>query len=360
MRQLKKLLILLLVMAISVSLGVVGCAPAPTPVPAPAPTPAPAPAAPEFYWRFQCPYPEADLDYAVTTKGVAALIEKASDGQVKVDTYPAGALVADEEILSAVIDGAIEIAMNMTGAQGEIIPTGYCTGLIGSAETLGEYYDLNYRTGLLDIVREDFREHGLYLIGTTLPGPACLRASFRLDSWDALKGRKGWANPADTNVLTQLGGICVDVPGYDMYSAMKLGTIEWHEWSVAELETLGWKEVTKSFVLQPILKPASNDIFVNLKAWEALGPELQKKIEDAVIHGLVDLGLEYRDTNAKALIAAEEYGVEMIRMSPADCARFKDLCVKDWDSIATISPRCAECIEIAKEWLKKKELVGPM
>jgi TRAP-type C4-dicarboxylate transport system substrate-binding protein len=339
---------IVLVVALVVT-GCPGTAPAPT-TPGSSPT---SPAAPKYHWRFQVMVPESDLDYQITSQGIAALIEKVSEGQIKVDVYPAGALVGEGEIFSAVIDGSIEMGIDMTGAVGEMIPTDYCTGLHGSAETLEEYYDLIYRTGLMDIFRKDFQEVGVHLLCITLGGPDLLRASFRLDGWDAIKGKKGWANPAYIPVLEQLGAVCVDVPGYDMYSAMKLGTIEWHGWSVAELETMGWKEVTKSLVLDPPMKIASDEVYVNQKAWDALSPDLQEKIDWAVQHGAVDWGLEYRDWNYKAIAASEAYGVEMIKFSAADKAKFEDLCVKDWDRIAAMSPENAQCIELTKEWMKK-------
>lgn len=341
---------ILLVVALVVA-GCPGATPAPT-TPGSSPTVS-TPAAPQFHWRFQCMVPDADLDYQITAKGIAAKIEEVSEGQIKVDVFPAGALVAPEEIFSAVIDGTIEMGMDMTCAAGEMVPTDYCTALHGSAETLEEYYDMVYRTGLIDIVREDFREVGIHFLCVTLGGPDLLRATFRLDGWDAIKGKKGWANPAFVEVIEKLGGVSVNVPGYDMYSAMKLGTIEWHGWSVAELEMMGWKEVTKSLVIDPPMKIAANNVYVNLEAWEALGPELQEKLNWAVIHASVDWGLEYRDENYKAIAASEEYGVEIIKFSAADKAKYIELCVEDWDRIAAMSPRNAECIELAKEWMRK-------
>jgi TRAP-type C4-dicarboxylate transport system substrate-binding protein len=308
---------------------------------------------PEFHWRFQCAYSEADIDYQVTTQGIAALIEEVSGGKIEVDTYPVGALVAPEEMFSAIRDGSIEMGMDMTGAVGEIVPTDYCTALPGSAENLEEYYDLIYRTGLLDIFRNDFNENGIHLLAITLGGPDAMRASFLLTGWDGIKGKKGWANPLCVGPLTELGGVCVEVPGYDMYTAMKLGNIEWHGWTLAELETLGWKEVTKSVVLDPILKIASNNVYVSLKAWQALSPELQDKINYAVTHSLLDWGLEYRDYNLKAIAASKEYGVEFVNFSAADKAKYVDLCVKSWDELAAKSPQNAQCVELTKEWLKK-------
>jgi TRAP-type C4-dicarboxylate transport system substrate-binding protein len=329
--------------------------PSPTSVSSTSPASTSGSVAPQFHWRFQCAYAEADVDYQITVKRLAALIEKVSDGQIKVDTYPVGALVAPEEMFSAARDGTIEMGYDMTGAEAEIVPTDYCTSLPGSAENLEEYYDLIYRSGLLDIFRQDFANKGIFLLGINLGGPDCLRATFNLDSWDAIKGKKGWANPQVVDVLTKLGGVCVEVPGYDMYSAMKLGTIEWHGWTLAELETLGWKEVTKSVLLDPIMKIASNDIYLNLKAWQALSPDLQTKISDEVIHHTLDWGLEYHDYDLKAIAASKAYGVKMVTMSAADKAKFLDLCHQEWDTtFAKKSDLSAQCVKIYEDWLKKE------
>lgn len=356
-KSLKRMLVsIILILILIVPILMVSCSetsPEPSPSPAPSPAPAPSPVEPKYHWRFQSHVPDADLDYHVTTVGVAEIIERVSEGQIQVDTFPVGALVAPEEMFSALVDGAIEMGIDMTSALGEMVPTDYCTALPGSAKNLEEYYDLCYRTGLLDIFQQDFQEKGVHLLAITLGGPDALRSSFSLRGWDDLKGKKGWSNPSCVDIITQLGGVCVEVPGYDMYSAMKLGTIEWHGWTVAELESMGYKEVTDTMVLDPILKIASNNIFVNKEAWDALDTELQDKISDAVIHGLVDLGLEYRDYNYEAIAAAKEYGVEFVEFSEADIAKYIDLCIADWDRVAEISPRTAECIEIAKDWMRK-------
>ena len=310
----------------------------------------------KYHWRFQCAFAEADLSYKLQTVEVAKLIEKASEGQIKVDTYSAGALVGPEELFGAVADGTIELGLNMSMAETEFIPEAMFLSIHGGPRNMEELYEYQYKTDLFGLVQEAYREKGAHLLASVGTGRIMLRARKTgiLNSWDTFKGTKGFASPQIIPVLTKLGGICVDVPGYDMYSAMKLGTIDWHEWTIAELESLGWKEVTKTLLISPPTFVGSCNVFINLKAWEALDPELQKKIQTTVIDNLLEIGQKYVDENAKALEASKKYGVEFVKMSDADIAKFTQLCVEDWGNLAKINPRCAKAAEIVKAFVKSK------
>jgi len=308
---------------------------------------------PKFKWKLQCGFPESDGSFHILAKGVAKIIEETSEGLIEVKVYPAGALVAPEEMHSAVIDGSIEMAYDMAPASGELVPVSYTLSLYGGPQNLAEQYDLLYRMGLFQLAQKGFEKAGLHLIISPLVGREVLRARFRFDSWDAFKGKKGWASPGTVNVIQKLGGVCVNVPGYDMYTAMKLGAIEWHAWTIAELETMGWKEVTKSVVIDPPTLLPADVVYINPKAWNAIGAELQQKIEAQLRLKLMDLGLEYWDNDAKAILAAKKYGVEFIQLSSADKSKYQQYCVEDWDNLAASDPLAAEAIKIAKEFLRK-------
>ena len=64
-------------------------------------------------------------------------------------------------------------------------------------------------------------------------------------------GMKIWTIPNAT-WLASFGAAPTEVPGFDMYSAMRLGTIDGFTWTVGELEAGNLKEVVKD-VLQPRL-----------------------------------------------------------------------------------------------------------
>lgn len=309
----------------------------------------------KFHWRYQCAFAEADMSYRQTVE-IAKMIEQASGGQIEVDTYPVGALVGPEELFSSVADGTIEAGYNMSMSEAEIIPVTLFLAIHGGPQNTEEMYDFVYGTDIFKIVQEAYREKGIHLLCSSGVGQVLLRARKTgvLESWDNFKGTKGFASPQVIPVLTKLGGVCVEVPGFDMYSAMKLGSIDWHEWTIAELETLGWKEVTKVVLASPATQMGVCNTFVNLKAWEALGTELQEKIQSTVLANLEDLSRAYDEENNKAITASKEYGVQFIEMSDADKARFTQLCAADWEGLGQTDARCAKAMAILKDWMKKK------
>jgi TRAP-type mannitol/chloroaromatic compound transport system substrate-binding protein len=318
-------------------------------------SPSPGHAKPKFHWRYQCAFAEADMSYTQTVE-IAKMIEEASEGQVKVDTYSVGALVGPEELFSSVADGTIEAGYNMSMSEAEIIPVSLFLAIHGGPQNMDEMYDYMYGTDTFKLVQEGYREKGLHLLCSAGVGRILLRARKTgvLENWESFKGTKGFASPQVIPVLTKLGGVCVEVPGFDMYSAMRLGSIDWHEWTIAELETLGWKEVTKVVLVSPVTQVGACNTFVNLKAWEALGPELQEKIQSRVLAGMDDLARAYIEENNKAIAASKEYGVKFIEMSETDKARYTKLCVEDWASLGEKNPRCAKALEILKDWMRKK------
>jgi TRAP-type C4-dicarboxylate transport system substrate-binding protein len=306
----------------------------------------------KYKWRFQVAFPESDGSF-VLGQGVKKIIEEASNGQIAVEIYPAGALVAPEEQLSATIDGSIDMSYNMSPADAELVPAALTASLPGAGKTLDEQFDLLYNMGVFKNIQADYESKGLHLLINPLAGREMLRSTFNFTGWDSFKGKKGWANPVTVNILTQLGGVCVDVPGFDMYSAMKLGTIEWHAWTISEFETTGLKEVTKSAVLDPPTLLAADAVVINPKAWQSIGPDLQNKIEDQLIKNVKSLGQAYWDRDNSAIAAAEKYGVTFLKMSDSDAVKYQNLCVKEWDNFAAEGPWAAKNIVIGKEFLKK-------
>jgi len=309
----------------------------------------------KFHWRFQSAFAEADMTYGQMLE-IAKMIEQVSGGQIEVDTFPVGALVGPEELFSSVADGTIEMGYNMSMSEAEMMPVTLFLAIHGGPQNTEEMYDFVHGTDVFKIVQEAYREKGIHLLSSSGVGQVVLRARKTgvLESWDDFKGAKGWASPQVIPVLTKLGGVCVEVPGFDMYSAMKLGSIDWHEWTIAELETLGWKEVTKVVLASPATQMGVCNTFVNLKAWEALGTELQEKIQSTVLANLEDLSRAYDEENKKAITASKEYGVQFIEMSDADKARFTEVCAADWEGLGQTDARCTKAMAILKDWMKKK------
>jgi len=152
------------------------------------------------------------MSYTQTVE-IAKMIEEASEGQVKVDTYSVGALVGPEELFSSVADGTIEAGYNMSMSEAEIIPVSLFLAIHGGPQDMDEMYDYMYGTDTFKLVQEGYREKGLHLLCSAGVGRVLLRARKTgvLESWESFKGTKGFASPQVIPVLTKLGGVCVEL-----------------------------------------------------------------------------------------------------------------------------------------------------
>ena len=328
-----------------------GCATTSAPTPAPTPAAGPPQQEAEFHWRMHSAFPAADITTQVHSTRIAKIIEEASEGRIKVDHFPGESIVGFNELVSAVKDGTLEVGYHFSPAACDLIPENNTTALAGCCRNVGEQYYYLYKTGRLEILREAFEENGLFLLCNALPGEEVIYTSFDVTGWDDFKGKKGSMTPNTINIITELGAVVVPIAGWDEYTAMKLGNIDFFNYTLGELESLKFYEVAQCVILEPPTTIATDDCFVNLEAWEAIGPELQNKIEMAVRAELMDMGMEYRKRNAHAIEIGEESGVKLVKFSAADIKRYEDLAIKDWDQIAALNSRAAELIDIAKDFV---------
>jgi len=338
------------------SMVAVGCAapvpaPTPSPTPSPAPTPTPSPPAEEvFNWKIQCAFGEADCDWYVNLTGLKRFIEEGSGGRVQVELFPIGVLCDPDSIVDSVAMGAIEGGHIIAGMAADRVPSCLGSEMPFGARDRYEHHELHYPWGLLDIMREEYATQNLHLLNVFMSGQLAFQSSFPINTADDLKGKKIWSIPNCT-WLTEFGASTVEVPGMDMYMAMKLGTIDGFTWTVGELEFYNYKEVVK-YVMQPRLLTPTTHILVNLDAWNALGPDLQMHIQDRIDAHIFELAKEYETYDAKSLAAAKAYGVQFVTLPPAEVSKMQAVASGFWDEVASMSPSAAKMIESYQAYLK--------
>jgi TRAP-type C4-dicarboxylate transport system substrate-binding protein len=125
---------------------------------------------------------------------------------------------------------------------------------------------------------------------------------------------------------------------------------------VLELEYFKFKEVVKYIMEPPFLTPAMH-LIINLEDWNALGPDLQRKIQDHVdAHKFKEITMEAVKYDEIALKKAAEYGVKTVTLPPAEVDKMKAKVKKFWDEVAGMSPYSKKMVETYREWLKYKGL----
>ncbi|MBN1376622.1 MAG: TRAP transporter substrate-binding protein DctP [Dehalococcoidia bacterium] len=342
-----RLLGMLISIIVVSSLLLVACS---SPDTTPAQTPDTTPSDEVFKWRFVTVTTEPEVVYQVVDLGIAKLIEEGSEGKVQVETYPLGIICGPDEIAEAVRSGAVEMGEPIGGFVAGLAPATLASEMPCGVRTAEELWDLHANYGLTDIMREEYAEAGFHYIAPSYHGTIALQTNFPINVMDDLKGKMVWFAPS-LLFLAQFGVIPAEMPaGGDVYMGMKLGTIDGIAFSPSGLEARNLKEVIK-YVSLPQIFPCCLPVMVNAKAWDALGPDLQQKIQDHVTANMPELFGPVTEAENQAMAAAKEYGVEFITLSAEEQAKLRTASRSYWDEVAGMGARSAEAIEIYKKWL---------
>ncbi|WP_300457773.1 TRAP transporter substrate-binding protein DctP [Desulfobacula sp.] len=303
-------------------------------------------------WKIQSSFPESDCDWYVTLKRYKEIVESASNGLVAFEIFPAGTLVEPDSIVDAVANGAIQGGHIIGGTAADRAPSCLGSEMPFAARNMKEHYEVHFDWGLMDIMREEYEKRNLFLLTVGNSGQIAFESTFPVNTLDDLKGKKIWAIP-NALWLTRFGASPVEVPGMDMYSALKLGTIDGFTWTIGELEFGNFKEVVTS-VMQPRLLTPGTHLLLNLKAWKKLSPEIQQNILTAFKEKQLSISEEYASYDEKAVKASKAYGVKFIELPPAEVARLKQASQGFWKEVEGMSPAAAKMVKRYKEFLKAK------
>ena len=133
--------------------------------------------------------------------------------------------------------------------------------------------------------------------------------------------------------------------------ALKLRTIDACIWSIPGLEDIKLKEVDK-YVLLEGWHPVCMNVLVNMDVWNALGPDLQRQIQDRIDANHFKLWKGTLDYQEGLIDEAKAYGVEFLTLSPDMRAKMRAAARTYWDQVAAMGPAAAEGVELYKAWLE--------
>ena len=142
--------------------GMIGCAPDEVEVVDDNDEPRRAEPGETITWQMQATYP---LETSVQMHGNrwAQEIEKISGGRLKVEIHPPGAMASVEDTITYLERGAFDCSVTYGGFYTGIIPeTDLEIGLPMGHQGYDEIWDVYYRRGLGDLIREAYLEHNIH------------------------------------------------------------------------------------------------------------------------------------------------------------------------------------------------------
>lgn len=279
-----------------------------------------------FRWKLQSANP-AGTPHMVLLAKLSSNIDRMSNGRLKIEVLPSGAIVKPNEILDAVSKGVLDAGQWWTHYATGKHPAGglFSSPLGGSGTGLdqmnhlawymvggGRQLYLEYYQKILkaDVMPFIYAPDGPEAFGW-FKKPVKSVAEF-------VKLRFRISSGLPTDVLKEMGGVPVNLAGAELIPAAERGVIDGVEWiNPANDVKVGLQDVFKYYSIQGLHQAVDfADVVINGAKWRALPPDLQAMVEVAINANMVEAIVYFPQENARALNEIKSKGVTIFDAPP--------------------------------------------
>jgi TRAP-type mannitol/chloroaromatic compound transport system substrate-binding protein len=312
----------------------------------------------QIRWRLQSYAGPALNEHVV--KNAIDEFNTAANGEMVIEIYTADQLVPQGELFRAVQSGTVDLAVSDDSSMGSPADVAELSAYFPFATRYGIDIDVLWQhRGLNEIWKEAYDEiEGVTWLSQGSWDPCNFATKKPIRSLADLKGLRMYMFPTGGEFMKQFGVVPVTLPYEDVPSALQTGILDGVAWSgITEDYTVGWADVTKYYLTNPIAGGWAGGWFVHSESWEKLPKHLQTLLMLAIqkshyykLHWYWDGEARYRATGKKltmTTIPADEWAV------------VEEAAYKYWDQVAKKSPRNAKVVKIIKEYAETMKKAGP-
>ena len=255
----------------------------------------------------------------------AKAIEEATEGRVRITSYPNQTLLQADGIYDGVVNGEADIGISCFSYTRGRFPVLEVFELPGFTYPNSEVASRVAWEGIKQLNPVEIQDTKLLMVLTT--GPGDLYTKKPITNLEDLKGLEIRATGLSAKTLEALGATPVGMAQSEAYEAMSKGIVQGN---LGPIEVLrGWRqaEVTKCVTLTPFLYNTLFFVTMNQDKWNSISAADQEVIEqinqeffDEVAAGLWDK--QNRDAMKWAV---EEQGIQIIELSPEEKDRWISL-----------------------------------
>jgi len=258
----------------------------------------------EYSWKMVTTWPKNFPGLGTGAENLANLINKLSGGRIKITVYGAGELVPAFEIFDAVSRGIAELghgsAYYWKGKNESLqffstVPFGL---------TANEMNAWLYYGGGQELWQKAYSKFNLVPMAAGNTGIQMAGwFNKEINSLDDLKGLKMRIPGLGGEVLKRAGGTPVNLPGGELFTALKTGTIDATEWVNPYNDlAFGLHKAAKYYYYPGWHEPGTTlECFLNKEIFDSLPEDLQNIITGAAKIANLDMLSEYIARNNEAL-----------------------------------------------------------
>ncbi|GBD43849.1 Monocarboxylate 2-oxoacid-binding periplasmic protein [bacterium HR40] len=308
-------------------------------------------------WRMQT-YAGPALGEHVIKNSIDAF-NRAANGEMEIELYYADQLVPHPELFRAVQNGTIDAAQSDDDSIGAPVDI----KVFGAYFPLAARYSLDVPAlwhwyGLNKIWEEAYSEvPGVVWLSTGSWDPCNFATTRPIRSLADLKGLRVYMFPTGGQFMQRFGVVPVSLPYSDVQVAIQTGELDGVCWSgITEVYTVGWADVTKYFLTNPISGAWAGSYFVNKERWDELPEHLKQLFRMCIdtshyyrLHWYWWGEAHYRVRGGK---------LQLTTIPDEEWKTVEEEAFKFWDEIAQTSERNARVVKILKEYIDTMRKAG--
>lgn len=258
-----------------------------------------------YEWSLVTTWPKNFPGLGAAPENFAKLLDKMSNGRLKVKVYGANQLVPAMGVFGAVSSGSAQMGHSAAYYWRGKIPAAVFFTSVPFGMTAQELNGWLHYGGGLALWREIYVEHNLVPFAAGNTGVQ-MGGWFNkeINSLDDIQGLKMRIPGIGGDVFSRAGGTAVNIPGGELYTALQSGVIDATEW-VGPYNDLafGFHQIAKYYYYPGWHEPGPTlEIIVNKEAYQGLPDDLQSMIEAAARTVNQDMLDEYTARNNDALV----------------------------------------------------------
>lgn len=309
-------------------------------------------------WRLQT-YAGAALAAHVIKPSIDAF-NAAANGEMVIELYNADQLVPQGELFRAMQKGTIDAVQSDDDSIAAPVDVSVFAAYFPFASRYGLDVDVLWNWyGLDKIWQEAYGKiQGVTWLSSGSWDPCNFATVKPIRHVKDLKGLRMYMFPTGGRFMQQFGVVPMALPYEDVQMALQTGELDGVAWSgITEVYTVGWADVTKYYLTNPISGAWMGSYFANTKSWEALPKHLKALFKLSIdsshyyrLHWYWWGEAHYRTKGGK---------LKLTTIPENEWKAVEDAAIKYWDEIAKKSPMNARVVKILKEYTQTMKAAGP-
>ncbi len=313
---------------------------------------------PRIKWRMQT-YAGTALGQHVIKPSIDAF-NLAANGEMVIELYYADQLVPQGELIKALQRGVLDaVQTDEDSAQSPVDVSVFGAYFPFATEYSLDVAALFHWYGLDKIWREAYAKiPNVTWLSAGSWDPCNFATTKPIRSLKDLRGLRVYMFPTGGRFMRRFGVVPVSLPYADVQMAIQTGELDGVAWSgITEVYTVGWADVTKYYLTNPISGAWIGSYLVNTRSWERLPKHLQ-----TLFRLCIDSSHYYRLHwywwgEAHYRVKGGKLRLTSIPEKEWDTVRKE--AYKFWDEVAKRSPRTAQVVKILREYAEVMRKAGP-